>query len=165
MKRTVYILLLVFLTSYAAALWAQNAKQKDNKRQQTDTSVAKKVKYIPVYLGHSDIGGGPVPKRVFDSLLKQGIYSRDSVGNVYKVDAFNFSYAERSLYEDSVGNLIVVPDYMSERCYGDTITANVSQSIYSRTKAGDTVYIDQIVLIKPDNGTASGKPMKFEITK
>jgi len=170
MKHTSHILLLVFLMSFAATLWAQKGKQKDSKKQEaSNTDSLKKLRYprykIPVYLGYSDIMGGLIPKQLFDSLLKQGIAARDSAGDIYQVDAFNFNYVERTLYEDSIGNLIVVPDYMLERCFGDTITTNISKSIYDRTKAGDTVYIDQILLMTPDSSSATGKTMKFEITK
>lgn len=170
MKRTSNILLLVAFTCFAATLLAQQKGKKVTKKVSTIDSLHGKVSkyarhYVPVYLGHSDLTGGALPKSVFDSLMKQGIYARDSAGDVYSVIGFNFSYAEMNLYEDSIGNLKIEPDYMIEHCEGNMVDANISSSLYNRTKERDTVYIDQVQLLTPDSSSADGNPMKFVITK
>ncbi len=101
-----------------------------------------------VYLGKSDYKGGPIRRDEFNRLMKQGLTSRDSVGNKYKVVSFGFNYAERNLYEDSIGNLKVMTDFLYEFCPGDTVTQNISASIYERIKAGDTVFIERVTVVK-----------------
>jgi len=97
--------------------------------------------------------------------MKQGLWGRDSSNVEYKVTSFNFTYAERNVYEDSTGNPIILSDYMIEHCDGDTVSATIAASLYQRTKAGDTVYIDQITLLRPDSVGAMGKSLKVVIGK
>ncbi len=84
---------------------------------------------------------------------------------------FEFGYAERMLYEDSLGSLMVVVDYLTEYCPGDTISGGISASIYDRIKVGDTMYFDRVSILKPvgnsdeEGNVISGKGMKFFITK
>ncbi len=99
------------------------------------------------YLGHSDYKGGLIPKTAFDSLLKQGISARDSAGNFYPVGGFTFSYKQKNLYEDSVGNLIYITDFFSEYCMGDTMSAAIAENLLSNTRIGDTAYIDQVKVV------------------
>lgn len=165
MKYIAYILATFFLLPVCADLFAQTAHQAQSAQtSQADTAAKKKMK-VQAYLGHSDISGGKISKRLFDSLMKQGITAKDSLGNYYKVDGFLFTYAELNIYEDSVGNLVPMTDYREEYCEGDTLSANVSSTLYQRTKVGDTVYFDQISLIPPKGRPgAAGKAMKFEIS-
>jgi len=165
MSRTTKILLLVFSTVFIVSLYAQEAKKN------TDNKSGHKPKLIvyPVYLGRSNYQSGPISKRTFDSLMKQGLTSRDSLGNKYRVSEFAFNYAERNLYEDSSGeNMMWLTDYLLEYCIGDTLSSSISSNLYERTKAGDTIYIDHIALAKmpvADSTQIFGKAMKFEITK
>jgi len=118
------------------------------------------------YLGNSNYSEGFIPKRAFDSLLKQRITARDSNGNSYKVTGFTFSYGERNLYEDSIGNLMMLTDYFSEYCVGDTITPAIRYMLNdNRTKAGDTAYIESIKVILSEGRTLRTKGMKFILTK
>ena len=87
-------------------------------------------------------------KSNLDNLLKQGLTSHDSTGKKYKVVSFDFTYVERNLYEDEVGNLMVTPEYLTEHCNGDTLRSIISASIYDRTKAGDTVFIDNVMVVR-----------------
>lgn len=172
MKRTLGTLLGITLLFFTASLWAQKSRKKttaDKSTAKEEQNPVKKYKDyktpIPVYLGHSDVSGGLVPKHVFDSLMKQGLLGRDSSNVEYKVTGFNFNYAERNLYEDSTGNLMVLSDYMMEYCNGDTVSANIAATLYQRTKEGDTVYIDQLSLMRPDNAGAMGRSFKIVIGK
>ncbi|HXS36751.1 MAG TPA: hypothetical protein VN721_08625 [Flavipsychrobacter sp.] len=161
------ILLGVFFLFFAVTLWAQQKKTQTNKLVENPTEQKGKIRYkpIPVYLGHSTLSGGTVNKFVFDSLLKQGLTSMDSAGVIYTVSSFIFNYAERNLYEDSAGNLVMLTDYLLEYCPGDTLTSDISQTIYQRVKNGDTLYFDRVIVKRPDSTEASGKSMKFVITK
>jgi hypothetical protein len=148
----------------------------------------------PVYLGHSDLKGGPIKKDLFNSLLKQGISCHDSAGNKYRIVSFDFGYSERRLYEDSVGNMVTMMDYSAEYCVGDTLgpdisktrapmvkdpfygdqdSSDISKSIYERVKPGDTVYFYHVVVAKyldantslPDSLGIKGGSMKFYFVK
>ena len=188
MRRTINTLLLILFT--LAAIHLQARQKKTSKTGGTPTeSGAKATKRIfqpTVYLGSSTYHSGPISKDVFNNLLKQGLTSHDSLGNRYRVAGFDFSYSERKLYEDSVGNIIPVMDLSSQYCPGDTVSrdisttrvsfddsSDVSRSIYERTKPGDTVYFDHIRVVRyinatqslPDSAAISGKGMKFVITK
>lgn len=148
---------MLLLLLVAAGLWAQTKDKKE---------VKPKVHYVPVYLGHSGItDGSNVSKAVFDSLLKQGLVAKDTGSTNYKVDGFAFTYAERNLYEDSVGKLMWVTDFLTEYCYGDTLTAFLLNNITERSKGGDTVYFDQLTLKTPEGRGALGKGIRLVLTK
>lgn len=135
---------------------------------QKKTKIAPKEeppKVVSAYLGTSDRSGGNISKVDFDNYLKQGVTARDSSGAAYKVDGFTFSYAERMLYEDSVGNPLLLTDYFSEFCPGDTVSLAISRNIYYKTKPGDTAYFDNIKVMLPNGGQVIAKPMKFVLTK
>lgn len=126
-----------------------------------------KMKVVKPYLGHSDYSGGMISKTLFDSLIKQGITAKDSVGNEYEVIDFTFSYIERNLYEDSTGRLVVMSDYLSEYCLGDTLSSGFHDFIYqdNRTKHGDTVYLDKVRVSLPEGGAVMAKSTRFVLTK
>ncbi|MCW3120650.1 MAG: hypothetical protein JWQ38_142 [Flavipsychrobacter sp.] len=140
----------------------------------------------PVYIGESDYKGGPIQPSRFSTLLRQGLTSYDSLGNHYKIVGFDFSYAERKVYEDSVGTLMKITDFMSEHYMGNMIGADLGTdadtssdkevilSLYQRVKPGDTVYFDHIMLNKigsnplfnvPDSVAIAGKGIKCIIVK
>lgn len=175
MKNITYILLLVCLPVLSiVAVGQQPAGKTDSGKPAAKTAPAVKH-YLPyVYLGTSNYRGGAIKKSEFDQLLKQGLTARDTFGNNYKVIGFEFSYGEKSLYEDSVGNNIVLTDYLTEFCHGDTVTPAISSTIYDRTKPGDSVYFDGIKVLKyigntketvPYADATLGMGMKFWITR
>ncbi|MFI5195821.1 MAG: hypothetical protein ACHQD8_01910 [Chitinophagales bacterium] len=173
MNRTVNILSLVLLIAYGVNLPAQQAAKGKADGKQQGKGVTR-IFLPPVYLGNSEYKGGPIKKNTFDDLLKQGLTSHDSLGNRYRVVGFQFGYAERNVYEDSVGNLQMLMDYAYEYCPGDTITAAIAASIYDRTKPGDTLYFDRVSVVKylnnstqPQSETESfaARGMKFVIVK
>ena len=150
----------------ALSLLAQSQKKDTSADDKSkDTQAKPKPKSIPVYLGKSDFYNGNISKRMFDSLVMQGVTSKDSTGKVYTVTQFGFTYAERNLYEDSVGNPIIVADYLADICFGDTLNALLKANMPERTKAGDTVFFDGIILKSPEGNNARGKAMKFVLTK
>lgn len=121
---------------------------------------------ISSYFGRSTATGGKIAKPVFDSLLRQGISARDSSGYEYTILGFYFGYGERKLYEDAVGNLVVLTDYLSEYCPGDTLTPAVMLNIFHKTKPGDTAYFDNIKVASRDGRRQFvAKSMMFILTK
>lgn len=125
------------------------------------------VKVISPYLGYSGYSGGTIPKKVFDSLLRQGVTAKDSTGMIYKVAGFTFGYGERNLYEDSTGKLVILTDYVSEICMGDTLSTVFQNYVFkdNRTKGGDTAYFDNIKVQIPGGGITTTKNMRFILTK
>lgn len=136
---------------------------------QKDTAAKKPYKppTYPVFLGKSEISGADikVSKKDFDRLLKQGLTAKDSSGQPMKFHGFMFTYGERNLYEDSVGNLIILTDLLAEYCFGDTLASNISLSLYQRSKAGDTAYIDDIQLVDVHGKSKLGRSMRIVLTK
>ena len=167
MRTNKYFLVILFVF-VAAALCAQNVKgEGDGNASAEDTSKKKAKPFpgFPVFLGNSDMSGGLISERAFDSLMKQGLISRDSLGTVYQFNSFMFTYAERNLYEDSIGNLMVVTDYLAEYCEGNKLNNNIVPALWDRTKKGDTAYFDEIRLVDPSGKSVKGKAMKFVLTK
>lgn len=124
-----------------------------------------KPKPIPVYLGKSDIRDTTVPENIFDSLLQQGLTSRDSLGKEYTVSSFLLTYGERNLYEDSVGSLIVLTDLLTHPCDSGKLAPFLLENITERSKPGDTVYFDQVLVRAPEGYSANGKSMRLVLTK
>ena len=164
MRGGIKLLLLILVTIPVCKLIAQQAKGA------ADHKAAKKIFRPDVSLGHSNLASGPIKKTELDNLLNQGLTSHDSAGKKYKVVSFDFTYAERNLYEDSIGNLIVAAEYLNEHCDGDTLRSVISGTIFDRTKAGDTVFIDNVMVVRynaknnqplPDSTAFLAKNLKF----
>jgi hypothetical protein len=153
MKRLKIVVILAALC--VTTVWAQTK----------ETKKVVKPKPIPVYLGSTNKSDGKISKKEFDDAIKQGLISRDSTGRAYRVDGFLLTYAERNLYEDSVGNPLILTDFLSEVCYGDSLNTFLKNNITERSKQGDTVYFDQISVISPEGQNLKGKSMRFVLTK
>ena len=156
MKRGVVIILLM-----VACCMQATAQQ----RKVIPLDSVKKGDYqpVPVYLGKSEVMGGVMSKQQFDSLIKQGLTSRDNTGAVYKVKGFMFGYKEPNLYEDEEGNLMIYTDYWGEYCVGDTLTTLISSTLFDRTKAGDTLFFDRIKIESPAGVEGQGAPITVYI--
>ena len=158
MKQTLFLLSFVVLVGISLHLFAQT--------KTTKPVPTKRVKPTMIYgyLGHSNLRDGKISKKVFDSLLKQGITAKDSLGFTYTPDEFVFNYGERALYEDSVGNPMILTDMLQEYCLGDTITPVLKLNIFKRTKSGDTAYIENIK-VSTQWGQMPAKSMRFILTR
>lgn len=166
MKPGLKLLFTVLCMAATVSLVAQSQKKdaaSDDKSK--DAKAKPKAKPVPVYLGKSTIDRGQVSKHVFDSLMLQGLTSKDSAGREYKVVQFAFTYAERNAYEDSLGNPMIMADYLADFCFGDTLNAFLKVNIPERSKPGDTVFIDQVLLKAPEGYNANGKSIKLVLTK
>lgn len=156
LKSKLILTALCMATAYSLVAQSQNKDEKAKKP---------KPKPIPTYLGKSDKSGGPIPEALFDKLVLEGLTAKDSAGRDFKVTAFVINYGERNLYEDSVGNMMVLTDYLAESCSGDTLSTFLKANITERSKPGDTVYFEQVLVKAPEGFAAFGKSMKFVITK
>jgi hypothetical protein len=184
MRNTLHIFLLLFAIMFGVGL---SALQHANGKQPQHS--AQKIFMPNVYLGKSEMKDGPIQKNVFINLMKQGLTARGSHGDAYRVTGFDFSYAEQKLYEDSIGNMIVMMDLSSEYCAGDTLSSDIAyadnmlksvyltdstdipKGLYERVKPGDTLYFDHIRVVDAkknplsDTATIAGRGMKFYIVK
>ncbi|MCB9046326.1 MAG: hypothetical protein H6550_09320 [Chitinophagales bacterium] len=161
MRRTAQILMLLLV-----AITAPNAFA-DEKDQDKEKAKKPKPVPVPVYIGNSDIDSGVISKQLFDSLLRQGFTSRDSNGRVFDVKSFMFTYCERNLYEDSIGNPMILTDYLSEFCFDNKLKDYQLEGILSRSKWGDTLILEKITLNAADSTKAGahGKQVKLTIGK
>ena len=149
-------LALLFTASYA------QTKQQPKKAAGSKLVVhAKPV--MEVAIGQSPLSGGPISKHDFDVIAPKGIRIKDPQGAF--IEGFSFTYGERNIYEDSVGNEKPITEYLTEYCMGDTLSPIISQTIAQRTKPGDTAYYDDIHIRLPNGKPALGKAMKFVITR
>lgn len=119
---------------------------------------------VTAFLGTSSLTGGPLSKADFDKFIRQGIRAKEGAGTAVPVTGFQLTYAERGLYEDSAGNPLVTTDYLTEYCFGDTLSANLRVLLPERTKPGDTVFVDNI---KVRSGGIEGKArsLRFVLTR
>lgn len=120
---------------------------------------------VTVFLGSSDLSGGRISKRSFDSLMRMGLTARDSAGMQGRVEEFRIYYKERNLYEDSVGNMYVNVDVLTDFSKGNKLNSYMGSSLLDRTKRGDTAIFDDIMVVFPDSTRARGKDMKFILDK
>jgi hypothetical protein len=128
-------------------------------------SAGKKYPVVNTYLGNSTLKNGNITIKKFDSLIHQGLKAKDDAGVKYTLLNFNFTFGERNLYEDSVGELKIMTDYQLVKCFGDSIMTTVLLDVKERLKVGDTLYFDKVLVNRPDNTTTYSKSMKFAIVK
>ncbi|WP_123985375.1 hypothetical protein [Taibaiella soli] len=158
MKHVSFYIGSVALCLFSMAVWAQKPK-KEMKKPVTPPVAMKETQ---VYLGNSLLSGGEITKHQFDSLVAQGLKTDMGVGTV---SGFTFSYAERGIFEDSVGNPIERVELLSEVCKGDTLPAYLKSSLVERSKRGDTAYFEHVAVRTVDGAVVPGKSMKFVLTK
>ncbi len=167
MKQSLGIGIVVCLGLVAVTALAQQKKGKlDAVTTTTDTIVkGAPVRVVPVRmdtvtLGRSSLTGGGVSKRLFDSLMRQGVRPSKPA---LKVKGFAVSYMERSWFETESGEIKPMIDMSTEYCFGDTLSRTLKALLYDHTKKGDTVFIDNIKIAWPDGVNGRGSSMKFWI--
>lgn len=114
--------------------------------------VKKGVLFPDVFFAGSTVANGPVKVKDLETMLRSKLQAHDSSGTSYKVLGFDFTYAERGLFEDSAANLSFSFDYLTQYCPGDSLSDDIIKNIFDRLKAGDTVYVDHVRLTGMDNG-------------
>lgn len=165
MKRIIFFSFLLGTCISYNALVAQTSKVVKAKQPAESEKPKPNNKRIPVYLGNSDLSSGVIPKRVFDSLIVQGITARDSSGAIGRVAGFDFFYKERNLYEDSVGNYYIGVDFISETFAGNQFNKVAIDAMHERSKKDDTTIFENITVVMPDSSHHPGKAMTFVIGK
>lgn len=160
MKRIVF--LSISLVCAGIIVFAQSKVTKP-----ATTKTVSKAKYpykaSPVFLGTTDLSGGTISKRLFDSLVAQGLTARDSAGTPGKVVEFRIYYKERNLYEDSMGNYYTDIEMLTDLSKTNKLNSYVV--LQDRTKKGDTAIFDDILVLLPDSVLVRGRGMKFVIDK
>jgi hypothetical protein len=155
---------LLLLAAIALLFTAAYAQKKVPKQNTTAKPVAAPGKPVmEVTIGRSNYSGGNITKAEFDANAVQGVHIKNAQGAY--VEGFSFTYGERNLYEDSVGNEKPVTEYLTEYCIGDTLSPIIKTTIPMRSKPGDTAYYDDIHIRLPDGRPALGKSMKFVIVR
>ncbi len=146
-KITIAFLLSLLLPSYAF--------MSDN------TSTAKYM--FTSYLGCAEMQSSFVPKNTFDSLVASRLCAKDSTKNMFPIQSFEITYAERGLYQDSSGLPIIFTDYSTVQCVNDTIPKRWVSLFKERSYKGDTVYFDNVKVLGSDNKSHPCKGLKIVI--
>jgi hypothetical protein len=159
------LLLIAAIALLVTAAYAQRKTPKASTPAASATPMAKPAgkPVMDVVIGNSNYSGGNISKGEFDANAVHGVRIKNAQGAY--VEGFSFTYGERNLYEDSVGNEKPVTEYLTEYCMGDTLSPIIRNTIAQRTKPGDTAYYDDIHIRMPDGRAALGKSMKFVITR
>lgn len=120
------------------------------------------------YMGDKKTQSGTISKAQFDSLIALPLYSVDTGGNTYQCSDFTFTYAERALYQDSLGHPLVTTDYFSTNSAAGRLDSFWLNHIREKSKAGDTAYFDNIAVIDSVSAKKAffyTEPIKLVITK
>ncbi len=162
MNKKVFLLAAVFFASMYSIAQHQNTA----KKKSAHTAASKKkypYKLCPVYLGSSNYQTATLSKHVFDSLMAQGLRAVDSGGQAAKVVEFRIYYKERNIYEDTLGRPYIDYEMLTDLSKSNKLNSYVA--IDQRTKAGDTVILDDIIVQLPDSTKISGIGMKITLSK
>jgi len=154
MKNYVFLMVVFFMSGNI--VWAQNKKQD-----------WKPITYKgKSYLSGGLISGGKVSKAVFDSLIAYPLIVRDSLNIEHTATAYYLTYAERGLFEDSTGHPMIMTDYTGVHSEKGHLPAYWLSSLQERTKAGDTVLIDNIIFLSGEAKPAfqNSEPIKLILT-
>lgn len=116
---------------------------------------------LNVTLGNSAIGDSVMTPEEFNRRVQEGLKVANPQFPDARVQAFDFTYLERNIYEDSVGNFILVVDELTERCTGDTFSTVARGAMLSRAKAGDTAVFDNMQLHLPDGRKGFGRSFRI----
>lgn len=99
----------------------------------------------------------------FNRRVEEGLKVADAHYSGAVFEGFDFTYLERNIYEDSVGNLIPVVDALTERCPGDTFTTVAKNAMRYRAKNGDTALFNNMRMRLPDGRLGIGREFKVVI--
>lgn len=165
MRKAILLLVLILVSVYTLIAQNKNTKTINNKKGTKAIKTVKKYpfKKCPVYLGRSNWLSGNIDKYTFDSLIAQGLFATDSAGINGVVTEFRMYYKERNVYEDTIGNFYVDYEMLTDLSKSNKL--NTYAVIDQRTKPGDTVIFDDILVKLPDSVIVQGVGMKFAIVK
>lgn len=164
MKRTIKAVMAMSCCAlFGVAVAQSSGKKSAAKASKKDSASVHKVPKIPVFLGKSELSGGEISKRDFDKIAQDGI--RIKGNDSATILGFTFTYAERNLYEDSAANPIILTDFLTEYCFGDSLSSVIKRTIPYHTKPGDTATYDDIRIRLHNGKLGIGQPMKFVISR
>lgn len=142
MKKNFFLILIAIVVS---ALW-------------TFAQEAHKVVYSgKSYMGDKQTQSGTITKDQFDKLIKMPLIAIDNNGKEWRVTDFTFTYAERALYQDTLGNPLITTDYFTTSCPDGKLGDDWIKNITERSKVGDTAYFDRITTVD----STSSRPRLF----
>jgi hypothetical protein len=118
------------------------------------------------YLYGGSIGNGKISKKMFDSLIAYPPVAKDTNSIERSVTQFNFSYAERGLYEDSTGTLRIMTEYYNTESVNGKLPDDWVANMRTRSKGGDTVIIYDVMAKYSDsvNTRFYSEPIKLILT-
>ena len=158
--RKVFLLGSLFLGFVAMA-----QKQKQGAATASNKAVRNGVmlKFFPVSWGRGDTGKIQVvsPEQFRNQLREKLVVHTPG----WQLERFDFMYGERGMYEDSAGSPIVLTDYMTQICKGDSLPESVYQYLPTHAKAGDTAYFNNIVVSNPAGVRAFGTPFRVVLQR
>jgi hypothetical protein len=158
MKSMVYIGVVIF-ASLAWTTLDSNAVQQQKEDAYADTTKRKAVTTIPKYapMAGCTQGSASLPKQSIVDLMSKQVCVMDlNSQKQFKVVSYDFIYAERGVFEDSLGIPTIMTEYHYEECRGDTIKTRWQRVLADRLYKGDTVKITQVVF------TVDGKNIKIK---
>src|SRR5690606_23156656 len=97
------------------------------------------------YLAGGQVGSGTVQLAVFDALVGEAPVARDSLGRICSIVKFDFTFAERGLFEDSTGRLTIMTDYYATQSEDGKLPEFWVKELRERAKVGDTLYFEDIL--------------------
>ena len=154
-----YLLLALLAGISLTVAYAQNTKKKG-------VEIAKKegpktITGIPLsWGGKALLESEKVNAALLRDLMQKSLTVTSGIGSI---NGFSFTYAERAMYEDSLGNPLPLTDYMTEYCFGDTLSKNIKLLLPAKVKAGDTVYIADVKVQQAAGKPVLGRPARIVI--
>lgn len=156
-----FVLCLATIAFHSNSFAQQKHTQKKTTQSKTTTTSSKVAVILNVTLGNTSIGDSVMTPEEFNRRVAEGMRVKNPEFPDAKVNGFDFTYLERNIYEDSVGNFIPVVDVLTERCPGDTFTHVAINAMKYRAKAGDTAVFNNMQLLLPGGRTAFGREFKI----
>lgn len=118
------------------------------------------------YADNGAIAAGKISVKDFERVLKSKLVSKDSAGRLNPVISFNFSYAERGVFEDSTGKMRIMTEYYAIQSELGELPDFFLNSIKGLAKHGDTIIYNEILTFFPDSAKTRyySKPLRLILT-
>lgn len=162
--KTIHLFVFFLLLGCCVLTTTADAQKKQVQKKTVKSKTAasgKTAVLLNVTLGKSAIADSVMTPEEFNRRVQEGLKVANPEFPNALVNGFDFTYMERNIYEDSVGNFIQVVDVLTERCPGDTFTAVAKSAMRYRAKAGDTALFNNMQLLLPDGRTGIGREFKI----
>lgn len=153
-----YTTKVLFLTLATSMLYPAFAQQKKGDKTKKETKLPSRV---PVTFGGTLADSSITKKRLLELSGKPLSVALPGA----RVDHFYFSMTQRNLYEDSVGNLIILAEPFTELCMGDTIPQYLRENLAIHGKPGDTAWVEAIKIRTAEGKILDGRTMKLTLIK